>query len=363
MLLDCAHHWHRAPELVQFPLPSRAQCSTSVVTYPGGANGNETLYLDGAAINFQLKPLEIQLPANNNMVVGAWINAANQGSSIYGGEVGIGALRLHDHVLTPTQVLFNYNADFAWYHTSPTPTPSQTPSHTGTPTVTATSTASASLSAGASPSSTPSASVSTSLSSTMTPTATLSPRIATAVLLVDMQAVDFNAAAGTWDNRMTPGAVSLANGDFVVNASAPAYSHPVALTFAQAPAVYFNGTSVGNAQYMIANGTLPLYGNQLLGTGVYGNSDWTWETWIYHTGVYSPTAESTTAPQSPVFQWGMRNGTTCVSAHFGIGGSPSDGSFGHWGCDAPFAPGPNTYQPAIFGATAGFTPTINTWHH
>ena len=160
-------------------------------------------------------------------------------------------------------------------------------------------------------------------------------------------------ATGAWDNRVTPGAVSLANGDFVVNVTAAAGSHPVALTFAQAPAVYFNGTNTGAAQYLVANATLGLY------AGLYGNSDWTFEAWIYHLGFYSVTAESSTAPQSPVFQWGTRNGTSCISAHFGIGSSASDGAFGHWSCDVPFAPGPNTYQPATYG----YTPRIGVWHH
>ena len=82
----------------------------------------------------------------------------------------------------------------------------------------------------------------------------------------------------------------------------------------------FNGTATGAAQYMTTSATLPLY------AGLYGSSDWTYEVWILHSGLYNTAAESTTAPQSPVFQWGLKATTTCGSAHFGIGDSASDGA-------------------------------------
>ena len=86
------------------------------------------------------------------------------------------------------------------------------------------------------------------------------------------------------------------------------------------PSVVFNGTATGAVQFMTTSATLPLY------AGLYGSSDWTYEVWILHSGLYNTAAESTTAPQSPVFQWGLKATTTCGSAHFGIGDSASDGA-------------------------------------
>ena len=85
---------------------------------------------------------------------------------------------------------------------------------------------------------------------------------------------------------------------------------------------------------------------------------------MYHVGLYNTNAESTTARQSPSFMWGLRNGSTCVSAQMGVGDSSSDGAGGHWSCDFPFTgsantPQANTYKPSTFG----YTPTINAWHH
>ena len=57
--------------------------------------------------------------------------------------------------------------------------------------------------------------------------------------------------------------------------------------------------------------------------GLYGNSDWTYEAWLLHTGLYNTNVQSTSLPDNPVFQWGVRNGSTCVSAHFGIGSEPA----------------------------------------
>ena len=80
--------------------------------------------------------------------------------------------------------------------------------------------------------------------------------------------------------------------------------------------------------------------------------------WILHQGLYNTVVESTSAPESPVFQWGLRSGTTCVSAHMGIGDA-ADGAGGHWSCDFGFNPAASTYKPS----TAGYTPTVNQWHH
>ena len=135
-----------------------------------------------------------------------------------------------------------------------------------------------------------------------------------------MQASDFSPALLSWDNRVTPGPVSSANGDFVV--SGPPATYPSLQYFNQAPAVYFNGNSTTNYQYMTSSATLSLY------AGIYGNSDWTYEAWLLHVGSYDTAAESTSNPQNPVFQWGLRNTSTCISAHFGMGSSNTDGAGG-----------------------------------
>ena len=342
------HTPRSSPPLVSYP---------SVVTYPGGANGNETLYLDGVATTFKLQTLEIGTPPF--WYLGAWYTSP----TIFGGEFGIGALRMHDHALTAAQVAYNYNVDYAWYHTSPTPTPTATKTSTATPSSSDTASGTASPSGTSSSTASPSGTVIVSLSntpsgsqtatvtpsssatSTSTPTATstrtptttstASQRIQTAGLLVDMQAIDYNAATNTWDNRITPGPVSFANGDFIATAGAGTY--PTATTFNLAPAVYFSGTASGAAQYMQMNASLSLY------NGIYANSDWTVEAWLLHQGSYNLNAESTSAPESPFFQFGVRNGSTCVSAHFGIGDA-ADGAAGHWNCDFGFAPSPFTVR-------------------
>ena len=209
-----------------------------------------------------------------------------------------------------------------------TGTPSLTPSPSGTSSMTPTMTASgtASVSVGTTPtgtdtgSSTPTSTGSLTASGTPTPSTT--PPIRTGVLLIDMQAVDFNATSAAWDNRVSPGVVSMLNGDFVGGGANTTF--PVTATINGAPAVVFNGTATGAARYLLNNASLPLF------NGLYGNSDWSYEAWLLHSGLYNTAAESSSAPQSPVFQWGLRNGTTCGSAHLGIGDSASDGAGGHY---------------------------------
>ena len=150
-----------------------------------------------------------------------------------------------------------------------TSTTTQTVTQTGTVTQTPTQT----VTATPTPSVTPTGSV--------TPTASVSQRIQTAGLLIDMQASDCTPGPITsWDNRITPSTtgVSLANGDFVTAASATTF--PLCTTAFQAPAVYFSGVTSGTAQYLLNNATYrlpgattPLFGNPFQSTGVYGNSD------------------------------------------------------------------------------------------
>ena len=207
-------------------------------TVAGRYPGNETVYVDGVANWWTMRPyMAIGVP--KLWYLGAWVT----NSVYYGGEVAIGALRMHDHALTPAQVLYNYNADYLNYYPTPsiTPTPTTTATNTASPsnTPSATQSPTGSLTVG----STPSMTATSSFSSTAT--ATSSQRIQTASLLIDMQAVDFNSATLAWDNRITPqpgaclrrvrnvnmmsarlfqhllpdpsGTVSIANGDFVAN--------------------------------------------------------------------------------------------------------------------------------------------------
>ena len=174
--------------------PTLNQWHHMVVTYPGGTNGNETVYIDGRANAFQLHTLAIVVPTT--WYLGTWFSS----STYFGGEFALGALRMHDHALTPAQVLFNYQADYLSYYPSPTST--QTPTSTSTPT----NSPSASLSNGASPSVSNTPTQTSTASQTATPTATTSSHIQTAGLLIDMQAVDFvGGSTVLWDNRITAG--------------------------------------------------------------------------------------------------------------------------------------------------------------
>ena len=168
-------HWHpRDPpvqscDLAYGPSASTYQPSTAagigytptlnvwhhvVVTYPGGSNGNETLYVDGVAQSAANHSLNINRPPN--MVLGAWFTSP----VYYGGEVAVGALRMHDGMLSAADVAYNYAVDYLWYHATPssTPTPSLTASSTSTASTTASATSSPSPTASqsATPSNTPS---------------------------------------------------------------------------------------------------------------------------------------------------------------------------------------------------------------
>ena len=185
-----------------------------VVTYNGSAFGNESVYVDGRANSFVF-PRNLNINVPTLMYLGTWFSS----STYFGGEFALGALRMHDHALTPAQVLFNYNADYLSYYPSITATPTQTATSSFTATSsaspTATNTATSTLSSGASPSisntatdsptCTPSNSPTVSTSPTATLTPSVSSRLQTATLLLDMQAVDYNAVTQSWDNRVTQG--------------------------------------------------------------------------------------------------------------------------------------------------------------
>jgi hypothetical protein len=100
-----------------------------------------------------------------------------------------------------------------------------------------------------------------SVSPSGTPTPSSGVAIATN-LLIELHAEDFVSATGLWDNRVTAGAVSLANGDFTtmtVPNSAPSTGYVLG-----APAVTFNVTATGYPQFVVAN---PAYASF---AGLYG---------------------------------------------------------------------------------------------
>lgn len=72
------------------------------------------------------------------------------------------------------------------------------------------------------------------------------------------------------------------NGDFSFFGGPGTY--PASDLVNGAPAVVFNGTQAGAAQYLATNASLPFF------LGLYGNSDWTFEAWLLHAGKYNVNA-------------------------------------------------------------------------
>ena len=371
---SCDNHFNTAPSTYVPVPPNNGNAPAPntwhhiVVSFNGTTNlypGNETVYVDGVANSFTMRPY-MAIGQPTQMYLGSWwtsptlvsvpaVLKQSTSSSIafaapvvaacgslpiayhavfdtahsfvvqYGGSFAIGALRMHDHVLTAAQVQYNYNAEYLNYFPTPTPTVSVslTPSVSGTRSASATVTPSNTMSVSQSrqidvtPSSTltmtPSPSYTPSSSSTGTPTPTMSisvtatPHIATAGLLIDMQVskrerllaassaaqaqssyvdcrslllhtqvADYNPTTYTWDNRMTSGTISPSNGDFAATGGVGTY--PAYTVKSLVPCVYFNGVAANTAQYLTSNTLLPLY------SGIYGNSDWTFEAWLWHSG-------------------------------------------------------------------------------
>ena len=165
-----------------------------------------------------------------------------------------------------------------------TPSPSGTPPETGTP------------SGSAAPTGTP----------TPTPTSSSPVRVA-GRLIVELQAADFapNPAdlltgyPSTWDNRATPGAVSLDNGDFTT--TGPPNTQPTLIAAGPngVPAVSFDPALDSAADFLEAGvASFPT-------SSIYGTSDWSVELWVMHSGWQSGAGENA------VFQWGARPGTSC----------------------------------------------------
>ena len=260
--------------------PRQGTWNHVAITYTGTSSVpvlTETVYLDGVA-NSAHSSLSLAI-RRDVLRLGSWVDG--------GATVALAQFRIHDGALTAAQIAYNYAQSSGAYVPSQTPTP--TPSTTGTPTQspspTSTETPSgtpspsgtqiASLSATPSPSSTGSktstATVSTSVSATPTPTIAF----ITAGILVDLQAIDYNAGAGSWNNRATTApVVSLANGDFLAVTSAgaatPVANWPTAGTAGATmpnPAVIF-AASGGAPQYLTGAAGLAAL------AGIFGGSDW-----------------------------------------------------------------------------------------
>ena len=272
------------------PLPNRWH--HVVYTYTGAAGAPAYLlsgYLNGARYLSAAQQLSIK--RSTNPTIGTWTDAGNVGA------FALAQFRIHDGVLTASQVATNFNAYAAAYIGTPSMTPtssttatmsptgsptsspgslsmSPTMSATGSSTGTMSGTSSSTRSRSASPSVTQRTSLSSTLTSTLTPSpsisASASPRIVVAgQLLLDLLALDYDTGAHTWDNRVTAGLVSYANGDMVAVGGAPS-SYPTKGTMGGTAqmAVIFNVTAASVPQYVATNGSLPLF------AGVYGSSDW-----------------------------------------------------------------------------------------
>ena len=123
---------------------------------------------------------------------------------------------------------------------------------------------------------TPSSSLTASVSVTQAPTTspTPSPGVAVAgALLVDLRASasDFsaNATYAAWDNRVTFGAVSSGNGDFVLPAGAAAAGAiPSLTTRGGVSCVLFDASAPGGSQQLTSAYTA------LPSTSIWGGNDW-----------------------------------------------------------------------------------------
>ena len=286
-----------------------------VVTYTGTTTAPQetlTTYLDGA-VNSVRSSLVLAI-RKDDLRVGSWVDIS--------ANVSVSQLRVHNGALTAAQVAYNYAefAPFAVITATGTTTPSTTPTGTPTPTSTRTNTPSGTASPSGTQVLSNSATAAATTSATPTPTSTGTIQyLGASNLLIYLAAVDFNAAAGTWDNRATSGAVSYANGDFVPDVGATSANWPTAGVAGQLgnPAVIFNVTATGAPQYLIADPALPAL------SGLFGNGAWTFEAWVVTPGwtAYHNTGEN------PVFQWGaFPSPAACGSAFFGVGSDPSYGA-------------------------------------
>lgn len=259
---------------------------------------------------------------------------------------------------------------------STSPTPSKTSSNTPSSSTTGSNTPSASqtqvLSFSATPSpdsatATPSSSTTATVSATPSATSTATPsgtpyyRVA-GRLWIDLAASDFAIDPSTgvpaWDNKVSPGAVSGTNGDFVgatgVNASLtwPSFA---SVGSPAVPAVVFNVSADGVADRLSsAHAYWPGSGS------FFTQSDWSLEGWV----MVDDASALPGASENAWFQWSTRPGLTCNVANIGVSHNPGYGAGGHWGggCDISYSgPMGNAATEQIAGS--GWMPRRGQWHH
>lgn len=181
---------------------------------------------------------------------------------------------------------------------------------------------------------------------TRTPSPTGTPPVRVAGnLVVDLYASDYAAATRTWNNRApaSSGAASASNGDFV--ASGGSTSWPALATVGGVPAVVFNVSADGTADYLTSQ-------SSWFPPGIYGSSEFTVEAWVY---------QGRSQDENPVLQWGPRSAPACTSAFVSMGAHPTWGAGGHWDCDLPWATSPSTAVVPQFAN--GWSPRPYRWHH
>ena len=160
-------------------------------------------------------------------------------------------------------------------------------------------------------------------------------------LMIDLSATDYNAATNLWDNKVTTGAVSTANGDFgVINYGATSDRPPAKTIITNVTVVYFPYTNSG-AYVSISTFSTP-YGNGSvpgLFNPMYGSGPWSIESLVMQV---SPTTLSTATEigtESPMFQWGARGANTCNGAFLSLGHHPIWGAGGFFNCDIYWSAG------------------------
>ena len=115
------------------------------LTYGGSTNKTEILYVNGQQ-NAVATGRTLAIAPAPALYIGAVFDAT-VGGVIQGGTIAIGALRMHDHVLSPAAVLNNFVVDSAKYvaSASTSPTATASASSTATPSSTPPATATASI--------------------------------------------------------------------------------------------------------------------------------------------------------------------------------------------------------------------------
>ena len=160
-----------APNLGSGYWPTVGVWHHMVVTY-NDQHFLESLYVDGV-LN-AAKSQYVSVAPSRAIFLGAYFANTPSENVIIGGNVAIGALRIHAGCLSASQVAYNYGVDSASYIATPSPTrsPQRTLSSTrsGSRAPSGSTSPSASLSLGASPSYTASATASVSTSRTASST-------------------------------------------------------------------------------------------------------------------------------------------------------------------------------------------------